>query len=351
MNVYTLYPVRRAPRYAMSLERTAAEEKPVVSSELGVLIGKFLERVNQVVGPDSKKPVEDIQTELGIARMDYLSDGDLLMKIFAENPLVKKTPLSSILPDPLPPDISLLNIVGSAIDRLLLQVATKWYKKEFGEKQQAEQVHGSVDDYYVYYGDVPVYMFRRRAAKGGADNLPFNSQELMVLTTNYLNQLYNVRQQNPDPSEVELLAEFPPNHKDLPVASVAKAIAADSNLAFVNIAPILEEYKHGDVASAAKAALDAAVLSNAKQLVKSGAWSSRSADEQIRRDQEKLEKQMGDQQGTQPAVPKHFREGPDEEGTKPMIPSKMPGTQAPTSPMPGTQAPTQQMGTDTRPAI
>jgi len=324
MKVHTLYPVRRAPHYAMSLEKTAAEGQPNISGDLGKLIGKFLERVNQVVGPHSNNPVGDIQDELGIARMDYFSDVDFLMGLFAQNPLIGRTPLSSILPDPLPENISLLNIVGSAVDRLLLQVATKWHKKQYGDVQQKA---GSADSFYLYYGDIPCYIFRQRTA--GTDELPFNSQELMVLTTNYMNQLYKLHERWPKLSEQEIMDKYPPNHKDLSPVAVGKAIAAEPSLAFVNIAPILKEYQHGDVYSAAKAALDAAVVANTKAVVKSGGWTSRPLDEQMKLDEEKFERMQQEEQGT--------------------VPGKR--LNAPTSTMPQQSPMPMQTDTGTRPAV
>jgi len=275
MRVSTLYPVRKAPRYAMSISTTtAAEGEPKISKELHELIGKFLLRIVESVGPQSRNPVEEIQDELALARVNYYSDVDFLLDLFSQNPIIGRTPLSSILPDPMPDDISLLKVIGSAVDRLLLRVASRWYKHEFGD---AKDKKAAATDFYVYYDDIPYYVFGLVKAEDVAQ-LPYSSQDVLILTRNYLDTLSELTKEHPEADAAALLKQYPPSNKDVNPKELADVIGNEPSLAFANIGPILKEYKHGDVYAAARAALDSAVFVNAKEIIESGTWRPQAVD-------------------------------------------------------------------------
>ena len=248
---------------ATRVKESARGKSLSYSGDLRKLLDKFIKDRVVTIPKDSSNPAEEIRDELTTFRFDY-ADLDLIHRLLISNPAIGYTHINEIFENKgqIPEHISLMNLASTAIDRILMKEAQRWWKQNRVE-EKAASVESS---WYKFLGIVPFYIAKEAATYSDVD-LPYKGEQLFRETLGYLQLLQPVAKKNPKKKIDALIEQYSPNLESVGLSDLIIMFQETPTLVSRSVGDHTKRFWNGTIYDVLQGALEDAVSVNAKKLV------------------------------------------------------------------------------------
>jgi len=236
------------------------------SGDLRKLIEKFIKTRVSIIPADTKDPAKDIQEELTTFRFDY-ADLDLIHRLLVSNAVVGYTHLDEIFENKgqVPEHVSLMNLISSAVDLILMKEAQRWWKQEHPKEEKAASIEKS---WYKFFGVLPFYIAKEAAISPSDVDLPYKGDRLFRETMGYLQLLQPIINKNPKVAIPKLIDSYSPDFKDIDLSDLVIMFTETPTLVSTSAGEHALRFWNGTIYDVLQGVMEDAVSANAKKFVK-----------------------------------------------------------------------------------
>ncbi len=291
------------------------------SGDLQKLIKKFISDRLQTIPADAPDPAKEIRDELTTFRFDY-ADLDLIHNILLTNPAIGSIAIDEVFENKgqIPDHMSLMNLTSSAIDRILMKEAQRWWKQEHPKEKAAS----TNESWYKFLGIQSFYIAREAAVPSGLD-LPYKGEGLFNETLGYLQLLQPIVKKDPKADVVALVDKYSPDLQSMELSELLILFGDNPSLISRSAGEHAKRFWNGTIYDVLQGVMEDAVSANAKAMIKLQQQGKLPKSDKPARRQDVDTKVLQTEdvptrERTRDDSPTRSVD-PDEEGTKPAIPS------------------------------